>query len=234
MTIDNLGWVGFLTNGLHVTDATVLLQSNGAQVLPCLLYRLAVFAFIEITVVHAPEQTVAEERCTRSFRPWCILFTEHRTTPISIGTLTTSHTFGKLLETLHKDVAMLIVVRHICQHLGQSCKYPTITSCPETLPSVASRLDLWPNVLAVAIAVGAAESHDPHTADLTDRVVDADTALRLAAVVVVVISDVALVGAAEVVVSAGTLLLQEVSKSAKDRKAAVRMVFLFMDIPLVV
>ena len=143
--------VWLFTDRLNETDAPVCLQGSLGQVIPSFVYYWLILIAIQISVVHAPKQSVGEEGCSGSLRTRCVVLAKHRTAPIPVGTLHTCHSLCQFLESLHEDTPVGIILWHICQHLGKTGQNPSVAACPKALAFVASRLDFWINVFRVAI-----------------------------------------------------------------------------------
>ena len=151
MGIYGLGGVGLLAYGLHVAYAAVWLQGGSGQVVPCFFDDGFVGVTVEQSVVHAPEHAVGEEGRAAGLRARSVGFAQHRPAPVAARALYTGHTLGQLAETLGEESTMLVVPRHVSQHLGQSGQHPAVAACPETLAAVAGCLYLRPYILGIAV-----------------------------------------------------------------------------------
>ena len=149
--VDGLGGVGLLADGLYEAYAAVWLEGCLGEVFPSFHDDGVEALTVEISVVDTPEHTVGEEGRAGGFGTWRIVFAEHTAAPISVGALDTGHALSQLTEALHEDGAVLIVVRHVGQDFGETCKDPSVAACPETLATVAGGLDLRVDIFGIAV-----------------------------------------------------------------------------------
>ena len=132
------GRVGLLANGLHITDAAIGLKRRRNQIIPSSLNHRSIPGLVQQTMVYAPHQAVGKECRTARLRSRSILFAQHTAAPISFRPLAACHTLRQLPEPFQKESAVLIVLRHVAQHLGQTCQHPSVATRPETLSATGS------------------------------------------------------------------------------------------------
>ena len=101
-------------------------------------------------MVYAPHQAVGKECRTARLRSRSILFAQHAAAPVSFRPLAACHTLCQLPEPLLEESAVLIVLRHVAQHLGQTGQHPSVATRPETL-SATGCLHFGINILRVAV-----------------------------------------------------------------------------------
>ena len=151
MSIDGLSGIGLLTNGLYEADAAVGLQGGLAEVFPRFLDDGSIGGFVEVTVVDAPQHTVGEKGGAGGLRAWGIVLAKHGTAPVATRALHTGYAFSQFAETLHEDVPVLVVLRHIGQYFCQTGQHPTVATSPEALAVVAGCLDLRVDIFGIAV-----------------------------------------------------------------------------------
>ena len=85
--IDYLSWDRFFSDGLHVSYASIGLQSYGGEVVPRIFDSGEVFLFAEEAVVDPPKKSVSEEGCSASLGARSMIFVIHTACPISFRLL---------------------------------------------------------------------------------------------------------------------------------------------------
>ena len=65
-----------------------------------------------------------------------MIFVKHAACPITFGLLAILDSLSHFGINLDVFVAMSIVFGEIFQHLGKTCKYPSVATCPEIFASV--------------------------------------------------------------------------------------------------
>ena len=138
ISIDYLSRNGLLTNRLYVTNLAILLQSSLCQIVPCFIYHRFIHCLIQIAIIDSPKEAVSKESRSAGFRSGSMSGIHHATGPIAFRLLDSCDCFGQFHILVYEKRTMLVISGKIFQHLRQSGKHPSVTTCPKVLLSAGS------------------------------------------------------------------------------------------------
>ena len=87
-------------------------------------------------MVDTPVEGVGEECRTTGLVALSLLWVEHGAGPVSLFLLACGHGLSQLAIACEEEVAMTVALRHVGEHLCQSCHHPSVASCPEVFLSL--------------------------------------------------------------------------------------------------